>query len=125
MLIRRCAFEKMGRFNPALPAAGFIEWLGRTKRTGLRYAMLDAIAAWPRIDLANSHLNAMRLEGPPHLCIYEMGPAGRRSVFEMIGGLMIHLLIRNISTCSCKFVKIDYLLLFCARSVLFTATAYR
>jgi hypothetical protein len=52
MLIRRCAFEKIGRFNPALPAAGFIEWLGRTKRTGLRYAMLDAIVAWPRIDLA-------------------------------------------------------------------------
>jgi len=53
MLIRRGAFHRIGPFDPALSATAFIEWLGRAKRMGLRYSMLDEVVLLRRLHLSN------------------------------------------------------------------------
>ena len=53
MLIRRPVFDNLGPFEESLPAAFFIEWLGRAKQQGLRGAAVDDIVALRRLHLSN------------------------------------------------------------------------
>jgi glycosyltransferase involved in cell wall biosynthesis len=53
LLIRRTAFERVGSFDPAFGAAGFIEWLGRAKRLRLQSRMIHEVLALRRLHLNN------------------------------------------------------------------------
>ncbi len=53
MLIRRAAFDRIGPFDETFRMTGFIEWLGRAKRMGLRSIKLDEVVALRRLHLAN------------------------------------------------------------------------
>ncbi len=54
MLVWRSTFERVGRFDPQLPAADFLDWLARARALGLTEAMLDGVVAGRRIHPGNT-----------------------------------------------------------------------
>jgi glycosyltransferase involved in cell wall biosynthesis len=52
-LVRRAAFERVGRFETALRAGEFIDWLLRARGRGLRIRMLPGVVLWRRLHDGN------------------------------------------------------------------------
>lgn len=80
LLIHRPAFEKVGLFDPSLAATGFIEWLGRAKRIGTRFGMVDSVVLQRRLHLANHGRINAGLQGRETLLALRRLIEGRRTL---------------------------------------------
>jgi glycosyltransferase involved in cell wall biosynthesis len=56
-LIRRTAFDTVGRFDPAVGAATFLDWVLRARHAGIRFQEVDAVVLERRVHGANLSLN--------------------------------------------------------------------
>ena len=54
MLVRRSAFDRVGRFASGLRAAEGLDWLLRAHEIGLREATVDEQVQWRRVHEANT-----------------------------------------------------------------------
>jgi glycosyltransferase involved in cell wall biosynthesis len=54
LLIRRNAFERIGRFDEELKATDFVDWYARAKALGLRWRMLPEVVALRRHHPGNT-----------------------------------------------------------------------
>jgi glycosyltransferase involved in cell wall biosynthesis len=61
LTIRRDVFLETGGFCPDLVAGEFIDWMGRARRSGLVFAVLDEVVALRRTHSANTTRDRARL----------------------------------------------------------------
>lgn len=78
MLIRRPAFDRIGRFDASLRVGGVVEWADRARRAGLREQMLEDVVLRRRLHSANIGLQQRDAARADYLALARAALARRR-----------------------------------------------